>query len=130
MIRSISILYLFLGIMAGCATTETVKEARGQGVARAYQAAYEPVFNATLAAARAKNLEVVESDKKTGRLVLAHGVTLWSWGERIAIFIESKGSTRTEVEIVSKPVLSPLNFPPNWQQILLDQIDVELRVKK
>jgi len=27
-------------------------------------------------------------------------------------------------------VLSPLNFPPDWQKILLDQIDVELKARK
>ena len=128
--RSIPLICLFLAVLAGCASTETVKEARGQGVSRVYEAAYESVYNATLEAAKSRNLEVVESDKATGRLVLSHGVTLWSWGERIAVFIGRRGSTATEVEIVSKPVLSPLNFPPDWQKILLDQIDIELRRKK
>jgi hypothetical protein len=27
-------------------------------------------------------------------------------------------------------VLSPLNFQPDWQQALLDQIDAELNAKK
>lgn len=121
----------FLVLLAsGCASTETVKEAQGQGVSRTYPYAFEPVYNATLAAANAKKLEVVENDKANGRLVLAHGVTLWSWGERIALFIKPTAANSTEVEIVSKPVLAPLNFPPDWQQILLDQIDVELRSKK
>ena len=114
-------------IVSGCASTETVKEAKGQGVSRAYHQAYEPVYNATLAAAKTKQLEVVESDKASGRLILSHGITLWSWGERIAVFIKPMAANSTEVEIVSKPVLAPLNFPPDWQQILLDQIDVELR---
>lgn len=125
--RLLLIIPFLIAIISGCASTETVKEAMGQGVSRAYQAAYEPVFNATLQAAKAKKLDVVESDKGAGRLVLSHGVTLWSWGERIAVFIKPKGATSTEVEIVSKPVLSPLNFPPDWQKILLDQIEVELR---
>jgi hypothetical protein len=116
--------------VSGCASTETVKEAKGQGVSRAYQYAYEPVYNATLAAAKAKKLEVVENDKTNGRLILSHGVTLWSWGERIAVFVRPMTTNSTEVEIVSKPVLSPLNFPPDWQKILLDQIDVELRAGK
>lgn len=130
MSRSIPMICLLVGVTVGCASIETVKEARGQGVGRAYQAAYEPVYSATLEAAKSKNLEIVESDRITGRLILSHGMTLWSWGERIAVFIKPKDSTSTEVEIVSKPVLSPLNFPPDWQKILLDQIDVELRPKK
>ncbi len=130
MIRSISMMCLLAGLLAGCASTETVRQAQGQGVARTYPAAYEAVYNATLQAAKSRELEVVESDKAAGRLVLSHGVTLWSWGERIAVFIKARGSAATEVEIVSKPVLSPLNFPPDWQRILLDQIGVELAAKK
>lgn len=121
----------FLAMLAGgCASTETVKEAKGQGVSRVYQHAYEPVFAATLAAAKSKELEVVESDKGGGRLILSHGITWWSWGERIAVFFKPAAANATEVEIVSKPVLSPLNFPPDWQRILLDQIDAELRGRK
>jgi len=127
---SVLMIPLLVAIVSGCASTETVKEEKGQGVTRAYLYAYEPVYNATLAAAKTKELEVVENDKANGRLILSHGVTLWSWGERIAVFIKPLATNSTEVEIVSKPVLSPLNFPPDWQQILLDQIDVELRSRK
>ena len=120
----IGMLSLFLG---GCASTETVKDARGQGVTRVYASPYEAVFNATLNAAKQKKLDVVESDKAAGRLVLSHGITWLSWGERIAVFIKATAPNSTEVEIVSKPILSPLNFPPDWQKILLDQIDNDLR---
>lgn len=116
--------------MAGCASTETVKEAQGQGVSRTYPAGYDAVYTATLDAAKTKQLELVEADKSTGRLVLSHGITLWSWGERVAVFVKAKGASDTVVEVVSKPVLSPLNFPPDWQKILLDQIDAELKAKR
>jgi len=117
-------------IVSGCASTETVKEAKGEGASHTYPYAYEAVYNATLSAAKTKNLEVVENDKINGRLILSHGVTLLSWGERIAVFVKPLATSSTEVEIVSKPVLSPLNFPPDWQQILFEQIDVELRTGK
>lgn len=122
---------LFVAAVAtGCASTETVKESRGQGVTRQYPYAPARVFDATLSAAKARKLEVVESDRSGGRLILSHGVTLWSWGERIAVFIKPVTANSTEVEIVSKPVLAPLNFPPDWQGILLEQIGAELRAVK
>lgn len=127
---SVFVICVFAILAGGCASTETVMEARGQGVSRIYQYAYEPVFNAALAAAKTKELEVIESDKGSGRLLLSHGVTLLSWGERIAVFVKAVTTQTTEVEIVSKPVLAPLNFPPDWQQILLEQIDVQLRTRK
>ena len=115
-------------ITGGCASTETVKKAEGEGISRSFSYAFEPVYEATISAAKEKELEVVESDKKSGRLILAHGVTLWSWGERIAVFVKPLSNNETEVEVVSKPVLAPLNFPPDWQNILLDQIEAELRI--
>jgi len=65
-------------IEGGCASTETVKEAKGQGVTRTYPYAFEAVYNATLAATKTKKLEVAENDKANGRLILSHGVTMMS----------------------------------------------------
>ena len=124
---SLLIVPLVALIVSACASTETVKEAQGQGATRIYAYAYEPVYNAVLAAAKTKDLEVVENDKANGRLILSHGVTPLSWGERIAVFLKPAAGNSTQVEIISKPVLAPLNFPPDWQNILLDQIDAELR---
>jgi hypothetical protein len=103
--------------------------ARKQGAGH-YASPYEDVFNATLSAAKANKLDVVETDRTNGRLVLSNGISWWSWGERIAVFIKGTSGQSTDVEIVSKPVLSPLNFPPDWQQILLERIDTELRSAK
>ncbi len=127
---SVFVILIIALLVGGCASMQTVKEAKGQGVSRLYQYSYDDVFDATLAAAKSKQLEVVESDKPGGRLLLSHGITWWSWGERIAVFLKAMTPKTTEVEIVSKPILSPLNFPPDWQQILLEQIDVELRARK
>ena len=117
-------------LLAACASAETVKEAKGQGITRGYEYAYQSVFDAVIAAAKTKELEVVESDVKSGSLVFSHGVTAWSWGEKIAVFVKPVSSKTTEVEIVSQPVLAPLNFPPDWQNILLDQISTELKTGK
>ncbi|HXZ53052.1 MAG TPA: hypothetical protein VEH51_13730 [Burkholderiales bacterium] len=121
------IIPLTVFLLSACASTDTVKEAQGQGVKRSYPYGYDRVYNAVLAAAKAKELEVTENDRAGGRLTLSHGVTALSWGERIAVFISRPSATSTEVEIVSKPVLAPLNFPPDWPKILFDQIDAELR---
>jgi hypothetical protein len=127
---SLLTIVLLAVVAPGCASTQTVKEAKGQGVSQTYPYAYDPVYDATISAAKAKKLDVVETDKANGQLVLSHGITLLSWGERIAVFVKPIAAGSTEVEIISKPVLSPLNFPPDWQRILFDQIDTELRSAK
>jgi hypothetical protein len=130
LVKQSVITFVLAILLTACASTETVKEAQGQGASRSYENAYESVFNAAIAAAKAKELEVVESDKNSGRLVFSKGVTLWSWGERIAVFIKPVNSKTTQVEVVSKAVVAPLNFPPDWQNILLEQIASELQTGK
>jgi hypothetical protein len=117
-------------LAAGCASTQTVKEAKGQGASRVYRHGYSTVYRATLSAARAKELEVAESDRKAHRLILTQSVTWKGLGEKVAVFITPVTRASTKVEVVSKPVLAPLNFQPDWQQALLDQIDAELKAKK
>ncbi len=130
---TVVVLSLVAVLLGGCASPQTVKEvkeAQGQGVARVYAAAPGAVHDAVLAAAKARNLEVVEDDRAAGRMVLAHGVTALSWGEKIAVFLTPAGPDSTRVEIVSKPGMSTLNYPPDWPKILHDQIAKELKGKQ
>ncbi|GAB7546837.1 hypothetical protein [Cupriavidus sp. CuC1] len=53
----------FAAIISGCASTESVKESKEESVHKVYQAPYVSVYDATLAATKAKKLELVESDK-------------------------------------------------------------------
>lgn len=124
------VISLIVIVIGGCASTETVKESEGQGITRTYPYPYDLVYDATISAAKTQELEIVETDKSNGRLIFKHGVTLWSWGENIAVFIKPQSTNSTEVEIVSEPVMAPFNIPPDWQHILLDKIDEELRSGK
>ncbi len=126
----VMVIILIVIAVGGCASTETVKESEGQGVSRTYTYPSDVVYEATISAAKTQELEIVETDKTKGRLIFKHGVTLWSWGENIAVFIKPQSTNSTEVEIVSEPVMAPFNIPPDWQHILLDKIDEELRSGK
>lgn len=127
---SIIVISLVVIVIGGCASTETVKESEGQGISRTYPYPYDAVYDATISAAKSQELEIVETEKTKGRLIFKHGVTLWSWGENIAVFIKPLSPNSTEVEIVSEPVMAPFNIPPDWQHILLDKINDELRGSK
>jgi hypothetical protein len=130
---SIVVIAFLAALLGGCASPKTVQEvkaAQGHGVTRVYQAAPDRVHAAVLAAAKAKGLDVVEDDPAKGRVILSHGVTALSWGEKIGVFIKPSGANATQVEVVSKPVMETLNFPPDWPKIMLDQIGIELQQAK
>lgn len=116
----------FAVALSGCASTESVKASREEAVHRVYAAPYDSVYAATLAAAKAKELDLVESDPSTGRIVVSHGISWWSWGERIVIWLRSLNESNTDVAIVSKPILAPFNYPPDWTSRLFEQIAAEL----
>lgn len=131
---SIVVIAFLALLLGGCATSpetvKAVKAAQGQGVTRVFQATPAQVHGAVLAAAKAKGLEVVEDDAAKGELILSHGTTALSWGEKIGVFLKPAGANGTSVEVVSKAVMETLNFPPDWPNILLDQIGAELQKTK
>jgi hypothetical protein len=130
---SIVVIAFLAALLGGCASPKTVQEvkaAQGQGVTRVYPAAPDRVHAAVLAAAKAKGLEVVEDDPAKGQVILSHGTTALSWGEKIAVFLTPSGTNGTQVEVVSKAVMETLNFPPDWPKIMLDQIGAELQQAK
>lgn len=125
--RGILVTVLALCFLGACATTETLLRAKGTGEKRTFNAAYEPVYEATLSAASKQGLTLTSADKSSGQILLSHGVTPWSWGERVAVFVTKLSDNQTQVEIISKPVIEPLNFPPDWASRLFDAIGAELK---
>lgn len=113
-------------LLAGCAATDIAKQGQGQGTTRTYEYPYEPVFKTAIAVGEAQNLEVVESDETSGLIVFKNAPTVLSLGERIAVFINRSGS-KTTVEVFNVPLIAPLNFPPDWETILHDDIEAVLK---
>ena len=112
--------------LASCATIDSVKDARGTGVKRTFKQPYEEVYAATLAAAARKNLELVSATRATGAILLSNGASLGSLGERIAVFVSRLGDRASSVEVVSRPVVATLSFPPDWPMLLFGEIEEEL----
>jgi hypothetical protein len=118
------------GALAACASIDSVKDARGKGIKRTYKQPYDEVYDATLAAAAGKKLELVSATRATGTVLLSSGASLGSLGERIAVFVSRLGDRVTSVEVVSRPVVSTLSFPPDWPMLLFGEIEEELAKRR
>ncbi len=70
--------------------------------------------------------EDAEQVQISSRMLLAGAASWTSLGERIAIFVVRSGDRATTVEIVSRPVLSAITFPPDWAGLLYGDIEQEL----
>lgn len=121
---------IVLLLVAGCASVETVRDAKGHGVKRTFRHPYDAVYQATVNAASRRKLEFVEQNRATGRILLSSGASWTSLGERIAVFVSRSGDRTTNVEIVSKPVLASVTFPPDWPGLLFGDIEQELATVK
>ena len=118
------------GWLTACASIDSVKDARGKGVKRTFKQPYDEVYAATLAAAARKKLELVSATRATGAILLSNGASLGSLGERIAVFVSRLGDRVTSVEVVSRPVMSTLSFPPDWPILLFGEIEEELATRR
>lgn len=121
---------IVLLMIAGCASVETVRDAKGQGAKRTFRHHYDAVYQATVNAASRRKLEFVEQNRATGRILLSSGASWASLGEHIAVFVSRTGDRATTVEVVSKPVLATVTFPPDWPALLFGDIEQELATVK
>lgn len=131
MMKSIVVLCAAIAL-GGCATpsVESVKQAQGKGVKRTFRQPYEAVYEAAIAAAAKRKLELIEQDKAAGRIVLSSSGSRTSFGERIAVFVTRNNERSTTVEVVSKAAGGMFAFPPDWAALLFGDIDQELTVRR
>ena len=116
--------------LVACTTMDNVKDARGKGVKRTYKQPYDEVFGAAMHAATKKKLEIVSSVRDSGTILLSNGASLGSLGERIAIFVSRVSERSTSVEVVARPVVSTVSFPPDWPSLLFGEIEEELTARR
>lgn len=117
-----ALLCVSMCFLAGCSTLADARDAKGTGERRMFDAPFEIVWREVPKAANDLDLGVVGTYPDERYYLLQRGWTAFSWGEKVAVFVESKGVRQTEVEIVSKRVMATNITAPNWSKRLLDQI--------
>ena len=121
---------LTLCLIAGCATTASVRQARGSGVTRVYDASFATMYAAARRAIGQVGLNLVEAKEdvpgERATLVASQDMTTFSFGERVAIFVTAHGDQHVSVEIVSKRVVATNLFAKNWTSDLFAAIEAQL----
>jgi hypothetical protein len=110
--------------LSGCATLSSTLAAKGTGTSRIYQMPFEKVWNEMPSVVSHVGLTYVQGDVKEGYVLAERGVTGFSWGEKVAIFITPQGQN-TNVEIVTKPVLitNITSFHWTWGDVIFAELD-------
>jgi hypothetical protein len=100
--------------MSGCGTREL------------YDAEYNRVWAAAVAAAQMGDLYILNADKTTGYIAAQRGWRPESFGENVGIWVKAEGPGRTEVEVVSRQAGPPVLILRSWEHRILASISASL----
>ena len=117
---------LFVLTLQGCTTLADARKAEGEGVRKVYKADIETTWKKTIQVLGKLNLDVATENKQEGYILAQRGMGVFqmSYGENIAIFLKPKTATETEVEVVSKIVMTTNIFAPDWSDDIHKQLNL------
>ena len=131
MFKKILVVFIALAVtafMSGCSTLADARSAKGTGSAREYSASVDEVWKVMPTVLAELSLPLVGDNKAEGYILAQRGITAFSYGENVAIFVESvNGVTRTRVEVVSKKSMATNVFAPDWSKEILDKLGERLK---
>ncbi len=120
-------LITFVIFLQGCSTLADARKAEGEGIKKVFPASFEKTWNASNTALVKLKLEIASENRDKGYILAQRGMTFFSYGENIAIFIKKQSDSQTTVEIVSKKSMATNIFAPDWTEDIFREIGVALR---
>jgi hypothetical protein len=73
-------------------------------------------------------LDLVSKDKEDGKILAQKGMSAFSYGENVAVFVDAISESSSKVEVVSKRALQTNIVAKNWSNHILS--GVEEKIKK
>ena len=113
--------------LAGCATSEVAKYAKGTGVKKVYDKPESTVWHAMKAAITITDGEIVEENQQECTIYANYGVSWFSWGERVGVFCAAQGGDKTEAEVVSKRAVRANVTADDLTEDIFKALDEELK---
>lgn len=137
--RRVALAALVLALLGACATTAGLREQRGQGSTRFYQAPLERVWDAALRAVEANGLRLDRADRGDRFIAATHlpagdpvgppeeSVAVSAdQGERVGIFVDSVAPGAWAVEVVTRRRFALDPTAQDWTRAIFRVIEREL----
>lgn len=109
--------------LTGCTSVNTAAKARGTGEKVFYRASLDKVWQAVPEVVTQVGLREVSADNEKHVLLAKRGVTGWSWGENVAVFVEGVDAEKTSVEVISKRKLVTNITAEKWDAPIFIELD-------
>jgi hypothetical protein len=114
-------------LVSGCSNLADARAAKGTGLAREYSATIDATWKAVPQVLQDISLPLVTENRQQGYILAQRGLSAFSYGENVAIFIDSvAGSVKTKVEVVSMKALATNILAPDWSKEILDALEKKL----
>jgi len=108
---------------AGCSTVADARAERGTGVIVNYAAPFDRIWAALPEILKDLGLKVAGDNMAEGYMLVDNGASAFSWGERVAIFVERIGTRgNSRVEVVSKAALGMNITAADWAKSIHDAL--------
>lgn len=109
--------------LAGCTTLSDARLAKGTGMKRSYPASFDKTWAASTCSINSLGLPIAAENRTDGYILAQRGITAFSYGENVAVFLKKEKPAETSVEVVSKKAMQTNIFAPDWAPKILDGIN-------
>ncbi len=121
---------LFIGLLlTGCATLADARNAKGKGKSHIYNASFDTVWGTVPKAITELHLSIAGDNRQEGYFLVQKGITAFSYGEEVAVFVEKVDDTHTRVEVVSKKAMATNVFAWNWEKPIHNKLEEMLNAQ-
>ena len=110
----------------GCTTLADARMAEGTGVKQIYQKDFDSVWKVSISSLNSLGLAIASENKGDGYILAQRGMSAFSYGENVAVFIKKRSEKETSVEIVSKRALATNVFAPDWTADIFSRISMQV----
>jgi hypothetical protein len=122
----LAVTILMMAVASGCTTLADSIAAKGTGPSRIYHSPKEEVWPIVIDAVRFSGLDLVSESKDSGMILAQRGISAFSYGENVAVFVDEKTDSSCRVEIISKRAMETNVFAPDWSNKIFTNLDSRL----
>lgn len=114
-------------LAAGCTTLADSIASKGSGHFRLYEHPKSDVWPVTIQAIDSVGLELVAEIESSSMILAQRGISAFSHGENVAVFVEDVDGEKCRVEVVSKNAIKTNLFAPDWSGPIFEYLDASLQ---
>lgn len=108
-------LVMLSSFCSSCTTLGSMETSSPRGGnSQVYGISYKKAFDLVLYTCEVMDFKVESKNYEQKYIVAKNGLSAWSWGERIGVYLKEINPNQTEVRVVSKPKIKTNVLAPHW----------------